>query len=91
MCEPLCTSLLAQGSPRTAGALLGAGGLGSLLAGKRKNAAGVSFPPGRLLIKKEEDPESSGGKLGFPRDPVGVRRGQGCRTGFRTRLSCAAL
>ena len=91
MCEPLCTSLLAQGSLWTAGALLGAGSLGSLLAGKRKNVAGVSFPPSCPLIKEEEDSASSGGKLGFPRDPVGMRRRRGYRTGFRTRPSWAAL
>lgn len=50
MCELIVQSRLAQGNLRTAGALLGAGVLESLLAGKRKSLAGVSFPPGCPVI-----------------------------------------
>ena len=51
---------------------------GSLLPEKRKNVAGVSFPPGCPIIKKEEDSESSRGKVGVSQGPHRDGEGGGC-------------
>lgn len=52
MCEPFYKAGLPKATSGLPRPCWEEGGLGRLLAGKRKNLAGVSFPPGCPVIKK---------------------------------------
>lgn len=81
MCEPFYKAGLPKATSSVPGPCWEKGVLGRLLAGKRKNLAGVSFPPGSPVIKE-------GGLSKFMgQGPHGDGEGGTYGAGFRGRLS----